>query len=321
LQEKNALALPYLLRRLLTVFPVVLFVVLFVFLLLRLAPGDAAAILAGDTASPAQLEKVRQGLGLDRPLLSQFGLWIADLAKGDLGVSLVSGLPVTRIIGQRLEPTLWLTVLTMLFSSAVAVPLGVIAAWRHNRPADRAITFGTVVGFSVPFFVVGYVLMLIFAIDLGWLPVQGYRSPAQGLGDFLLHQILPVLTLSVPLIALIARITRASMLDVLGSDYIRTARAKGLREFAVLYRHALRMASPPILTVIGNGFALLIGGAIVTESIFNLPGIGRLTVDAVLARDYPVIQGIILLSSGLYVLLNLLIDLIYLLLDPRVRYE
>ena len=298
-----------------------LFVVLFVFLLLRLAPGDPAAVLAGDSATPAQLEQVRQALGLDRSVLTQFGLWISQLAKGDLGVSLISGLPVARIIGQRLEPTLWLTVLTMLFSSAAAIPLGVIAAWKHNKPADRVITFATVLGFSVPFFVIGYVLMLVLAIGLGWLPVQGYRSPAAGLGGFLRHQILPVLTLSVPLIALIARITRASMLEVLGSDYVRTARAKGLRESVVLCRHALRTASLPILTVIGNGFALLIGGAIVTESIFNLPGIGRLTVDAVLARDYPVIQGIILLTSGFYVLLNLLVDLAYVLLDPRVRYE
>jgi len=315
------LAFPYLIRRLLAVLPVMLFVVLLVFLLLRLAPGDPAAILAGDAASPAQLEKVRHAIGLDRSILTQFGIWIAQLAKGDLGVSLISGLPVTRIIGQRLEPTLWLTLLTMMFASAVAIPLGVLAAWKHNQPVDQAITFASVAGFSVPFFVFGYLLMLIFAIELNWLPVQGYRSPADGLGLFLQHQILPVLTLSAPLIALISRITRASMLDVLGADYIRTARAKGLRESVVLYRHALRTAALPILTVIGNGFALLIGGAIVTESIFNLPGIGRLTVDAVLARDYPVIQGIILLSSAAYVLLNLLIDLVYLMIDPRVRYE
>lgn len=314
------MALPYLIRRLLAVIPVMLFVVLFVFVLLRLAPGDPAAILAGDAATPAQLEKVRQALGLDRSIPAQFGLWIGQLARADLGVSLISGLPVAHIVGQRLEPTLWLTVLTMLFSSAVAIPLGVFAAWKHNTPADQAITFGTVIGFSVPFFVFGYLLMLVFAIGLNWLPVQGYRSPTDGIGPFLRHQILPVLTLSAPLIALIARITRASMLDALERDHIRTARAKGLREFIVLYRHALRTAALPILTVIGNGFALLIGGAIVTESIFNLPGIGRLTVDAVLARDYPVIQGIILLSSAFYVLLNLLIDFLYLVLDPRVRY-
>lgn len=315
------MALPYLIRRLLAVFPVMLFVVLFVFLLLRLAPGDPAAILAGDAATPVQLEKIRQSLGLDRSIVMQFGVWLGQLVRGDLGVSLISGLPVTRIIAQRIEPTFWLTVLTMLFSSLVAIPLGVIAAWKQNSPGDRAISIGAVIGFSVPFFVIGYVLMLVFAIDLAWLPVQGYRSPADGLAVFLRHQILPVLTLSVPLIALIARITRASMLDVLGRDYVRTARAKGLRESAVLYRHALRTASLPILTVIGNSFALLIGGAIVTESVFNLPGIGRLTVDAVLARDYPVIQGIILLSGAFYVLLNLLIDIVYLTLDPRVRYE
>lgn len=315
------MALFYLFRRLLAVLPVIFCVALFVFLLLRLAPGDPAAILAGDTATPAQLENIRQSLGLDRSVPAQFGVWLGQLVKGDLGTSLISGLPVTRLVVQRLEPTLWLTVLTMLFSSLVAIPLGVAAAWKHNGPVDHAITIGSVVGFSVPFFVFGYVLMLIFAIDLAWLPVQGYRSPSDGVGVFLRHQILPVLTLSVPLIALIARITRASMLDVLGRDYIRTARAKGLRESVVLYRHALRTASLPILTAIGNGFALLIGGAIVTETIFNLPGIGRLTVDAVLARDYPVIQGIILLSSAFYVLLNLLIDLVYLMLDPRVRYE
>ncbi len=311
----------YLFRRLLGVVPVTFCVILFVFLLLRLAPGDPAAILAGDAASTAQLEQIRQTLGLDRSIPAQFGLWLGQLVRGDLGTSLLSGLPVTRIIGQRLEPTLALTILAMLFSSLVAIPLGVIAAWKRDSLGDRAIGLGTVLGFSVPFFVIGYVLMLIFSIDLGWLPVQGYRSPADGLGVFLQHLILPVITLSVPLIALIARITRASMLEVLDRDYIRTARAKGLKESAVLFRHALRTASLPILTVIGNGFALLIGGAIVTETIFNLPGLGRLTVDAVLARDYPVIQAVILLSSGFYVLLNLVIDLLYLTLDPRVRYE
>jgi peptide/nickel transport system permease protein len=315
------LSLFYLFRRLLAVFPVMFCVVLFVFLLLRLAPGDPAAILAGDAASPNQLQNIRQALGLDRSIPVQFLSWLGQLSRGDLGVSLISGLPVTRIIGQRLEPTLWLTILTMLFASAVAIPLGVFAAWKHNSLSDQAITLGSVIGFSVPFFVIGYALMLIFAIDLAWLPVQGYRSPADGVGVFLQHQLLPVLTLSVPLIALILRITRASMLEVLDRDYIRTARAKGLRSSVILFRHALRTASLPILTVIGNGVALLIGGAIVTETIFNLPGIGRLTVDAVLARDYPVIQGIILLSSFCYVLLNLLIDLIYLMLDPRVRYE
>ncbi len=315
------MVLPYIFRRLLAVVPVMLVVALFVFLLLRLSPGDPAAILAGDAATPDQLAKIRQALGLDRPILVQLWLWLRQLLNGDLGVSLLSGLPVTRIIAQRLEPTLSLTILTMLFSTLIAVPLGVIAAWQHRTITDRTVTVLSVVAFSVPVFVIGYVLMLVLAINLEWLPVQGYRSLSDGIGPFLRHQILPVLTLSIPLIALIARITRASMLDVLDRDYIRTARAKGLRESAVLSRHALRTASLPILTVVGNGFALLIGGAIVTESVFNLPGIGRLMVDAVLARDYPVIQGVILLTSALYVALNLAIDLIYLILDPRVRYQ
>lgn len=315
------MSLRYLIRRLLAAFPVMLVVALTVFLLLRLAPGDPAAILAGDAATPEQIGKIRQALGLDQSIPIQFAVWFAQLLRGDLGLSLISGLPVTQIIAQRLEPTLWLTVLTMLFASLVAVPLGVAAAWQHGRLVDRLVSAGSVLGFSVPFFVVGYLLMLLLAISLDWLPVQGYRSPYAGILPFLQHQILPVLTLSTPLIALIARVTRASMLDVLGQDHIRTARAKGLREFTVLYRHALRSASLPILTIIGNGFAILIGGAIVTESIFNLPGIGRLTVDAVLARDYPVIQGVILLTSALYVLLNLAIDLVYVALDPRVRYE
>jgi peptide/nickel transport system permease protein len=318
---EHALSLRYLIRRLLAALPVMLVVALTVFLLLRLAPGDPAAILAGDAATPEQIGKIRQTLGLDQPIAIQFALWFAQLVRGDLGLSLISGLPVTQVIAQRLEPTLWLTVLTMLFSSLVAIPLGVIAAGQHGRLGDRIVSAAAVLGFSVPFFVVGYLLMLLLAIELGWLPVQGYRSPSDGIGVFLQHQILPVMTLSTPLIALIARITRASMLDVLGQDYVRTARAKGLSDGAVLYRHALRGASLPILTVIGNGFAILIGGAIVTESIFNLPGLGRLTVDAVLARDYPVIQGIILLSSALYVLLNLAIDLVYAALDPRLRYE
>ena len=310
----------YLIRRLLAVFPVMLFVVLFVFFLLRLAPGDTAAIIAGDSATPEQLAKIRQGLGLDRSIASQFFVWVSQIASGDLGVSLVSGLPVTRIVAERVGPTLWLSVLTMVLSTCTAIPIGVIAAWKCGRFSDRAIMLASVVAFSVPVFVVGYVLMLVFAIELPWLPVQGYRNPADGLGPFLRHMILPVVTLSIPLVALIARITRASMLDVLGQDYIRTARAKGLSEQSVLYHHALPLAAAPILTIIGNGFALLIGGAIVTESVFNLPGLGRLTVDAVLARDYPVIQGVILLTSALYVILNLAVDLAYAALDPRVRY-
>lgn len=311
----------YVIRRVLAAAVVMGAVALFVFLLLRLSPGDPAAIIAGDVSSPEQLSRMRDAMGLERPLLVQFGIWLDQLLHGDLGVSLMSGIPVTRLIAQRLEPTLVIGLSTIIFTVLVAVPMGAIAAWNHKRWPDRLVSAFCVLGFSVPFFVVGYLLVLVFSIELRLLPVQGYRSLSDGLSAFLSHQIMPVLTLSFPLIALIARTTRASMLDVLGEDYIRTARAKGLRETVIIVQHALRNGAVPIVTVIGNSFALLIGGVIVTETIFNLPGIGRLTVDAVLARDYPTIQGIILLTSGVYVVLNLLIDLIYLGLDPRIRYQ
>jgi peptide/nickel transport system permease protein len=257
---------------------------------------------------------------LNEPLYTQFFTWIGKLLHGDLGVSLISNVPVLKMIGQRVEPSISIAVSTIILSILIAVPLGVIAAWKHGTWIDRFVMGLSVVGFSVPVFVIGYVLIQIFAIDLHWVPVQGFRSIGAGLGPFLERIILPTCTLSFIYVALIARMTRASMLDVLGEDYVRTARAKGLGEYAVLLRHALRNAAVPVITVIGTGFALLISGVVVTESVFNLPGIGRLTVDAVLARDYPVIQAMILLTSGIYVAVNLLIDVAYTLLDPRIRY-
>jgi peptide/nickel transport system permease protein len=312
--------LGYLIRRILAAIPVMGVVALFVFLLLRLTPGDPAAIIAGDNASAEQLERIRTTLGLNEPLYTQFFTWIGRLLRGDLGVSLISNVPVLTMISQRIEPSISIAVSTIILSIVVAVPLGTIAAWRHGTWIDRFVMVLSVVGFSVPVFVVGYVLIQLFAIDLRWLPVQGFRSITTGLGPFFERIILPTCTLSFIYIALIARMTRAAMLDVLGEDYVRTARAKGLRESAVLFRHGLRNAAVPVITVIGTGFALLISGVVVTESVFNLPGIGRLTVDAVLARDYPVIQAMILLTSGLYVAVNLLVDLAYILLDPRIRY-
>src|SRR5882757_4073429 len=288
--------LGYLLRRILAAIPVMGVVALFVFLLLRLTPGDPAAILAGDNATPEQLERIRISLGLHEPLYTQFFTWIGKLLHGDLGVSLISNVPVLKMISQRIEPSI-----------SIALPLGVIAAWKHGTWIDRFVMGLSVVGFSVPVFVIGYVLIQIFAIDLRWLPVQGFRSITAGLTPFLERIILPTCTLSFIYVALIARMTRASMLDVLGEDYVRTARAKGITESGVLLHHALRNAAVPVITVIGTGFALLISGVVVTESVFNLPGIGRLTVDAVLARDYPVIQAMILLTSGVYVAVNLLI--------------
>jgi peptide/nickel transport system permease protein len=312
--------LGYLLRRVLAAIPVMGVVALVVFLLLRLTPGDPAAVLAGDNATPEQLERIRASLGLNEPLYIQFFTWLSKLLHGDLGVSLISNVPVLKMIGQRVEPSIAIAVATIIVSVIVAVPLGVIAAWKQGTWVDRFVMGLSVLGFSVPVFLIGYVLIQVFAIDLRWLPVQGYKSIANGFGPFLERLVLPTLALSFIYVALIARMTRASMLDVLGEDYVRTARAKGIGEIAVLFRHALRNAAVPVITVIGTGFALLISGVVVTESVFNIPGIGRLTVDAVLARDYPVIQAMILLTSLIYVTINLLIDVAYTLLDPRIRY-
>jgi peptide/nickel transport system permease protein len=310
----------YLFRRLLATIPVMGVVALFVFLLLRLTPGDPAAILAGDNATAEQLERIRSSLGLNQPIYVQFVSWTNQLLHGDLGVSLISHKPVLEMIGQRIEPTLSVAIATIILAIIVAVPLGVLAAWKHGTWIDRFVMGLSVLGFSVPVFVIGYVLIEAFAINLRWVPVQGFKSLSAGFGPFFERIILPTCTLSFIYIALIARMTRAAMLDVLGEDYVRTARAKGVGEVAVLLRHAQRNAAVPVITVIGTGFALLISGVVVTESVFNLPGIGRLTVDAVLARDYPVIQGMILLTSFIYLAVNLVIDLAYSLLDPRIRY-
>lgn len=312
--------LNYFIRRLLAAIPVMLVVALSVFLLLRLAPGDPAVIIAGDMASPAQVASIRTALGLDQPLHTQFFIWIGNMLQGDFGTSLISQTAVLSMITQRLEPTISLALAAIVFTVLIAVPLGVVAAWRQGSWIDNLVMSVSVVGFSVPVFVIGYILIQVFAIELGWLPVQGYRSLDNGIGEFASRLVLPALTLSSVYIALIARMTRASMLEVLKEDYIRTARAKGLGERLVLFRHALRNAGVPILTVIGTGFALMVSGVVVTESVFNIPGLGRLIIDAVLARDYPVIQAIILLTAGLYVLINLLIDLSYAITDPRIRY-
>ncbi len=307
-------------RRVLATIPVLAMVAIFVFLMLRLTPGDPAAIIAGDNANSQQIAEISARLGLDRPILEQFVIWVGKLLQGDLGESFFFKAKVTELIGQRVGPTLALATVTIIITVLVAVPLGVVAAYKHGSWIDRLVMGFSVLGFSVPVFVFGYVLIWLFAIEIKLFPVQGYRSIADGFWPFLYRLILPGITLSVIYIALIARITRASVLDVLGEDYIRTAYAKGLTNRVVLMRHALRNAAVPIITVIGIGIALLIGGVVVTESVFNIPGLGRLTVDAVLGQDYPTIQAVILLFSFVYVLINLLIDLSYTLLDPRIRY-
>jgi peptide/nickel transport system permease protein len=307
-------------RRVLTTIPVMAFVALFVFSLLYIAPGDPAAVIAGDQASAEDIERIRHGLGLDRPFLVRFAEWTWQVLQGDLGTSMFTGLPVTELIKQRIEPTLSLMVVTLAFAITVAVPLGVLAAWKAGGLLDRLFMGFAVLGFSVPVFVAGYLLAYVFALQLDWLPAQGYTPLSQGVWPWLENLILPAIALGFVYIALIARTTRAAMLEVLTQDYVRTARAKGVSEGGILFLHALKNAAVPIVTVIGIGVALLIGGAVVTESVFAIPGLGRLTIDAIVRRDYPLIQGIVLMFSMVYVLVNLAIDLLYTLIDPRIRY-
>jgi peptide/nickel transport system permease protein len=310
----------YIARRLLSTIPVMGVVAIVVFSLLRLTTGDPAAIIAGDSATSQDVADIRTKLGLDRPIVQQFAIWIASVLRGDLGESFFFKKKVTALIAERIEPTLALATCTIILAVSLAVPLGVLAAWRRGTWIDRTVMGFSVLGFSVPVFVIGYALIYVFAIYLSWLPVQGYQRLRDGFAGFIERLILPSITLAVILMALIARITRASVLEVLNADHVRTARAKGLNELAVLGRHALRNAAVPIVTVIGIAVALLIGGVVVTESVYAIPGLGRLTVDAVLARDYPTVQAVILLFSAVYVVINLLVDLTYTLLDPRIRY-
>lgn len=310
----------YTVRRVISTIPVMGVVALFVFSLLFLAPGDPAAIIAGDQATPDDVERIRASLGLDRPFLVRFLEWLFRVVQGDLGVSIFTNLPVAHMIQQRLEPTFSLMALTLTIALTCAIPMGVIAAWKHGTWIDRLVMLFAVLGFSVPVFVVGYLLAYTFALQLDWFPVQGYTPISQGLGGWLSNLMLPAIALGAVFIALIARITRATMLEVLSQDYVRTAKAKGVGQRAILFVHALKNAAVPIITIIGLGFAGLIGGAVVTESVFAIPGVGRLVVDAILRRDYPVIQGVVLMFSFVYVIVNLIVDLLYTVFDPRIRY-
>jgi peptide/nickel transport system permease protein len=310
----------YIVRRLLSTIPVMIVVAVGVFLLLHLAPGDPAAIIAGDNATPESIGQIRAKLGLDDPLIVQFGRWVWRLLQGDFGISIFSNVPVMTLVGQRLEPTISLTATTLFVAVTIAITIGVLAAWKAGGVLDRFVMGFAAMGFSVPVFVVGYLLIYLFAIELRWLPVQGYRPIAEGIWPWLRNLILPSVALGLAYVALIARITRASMLDVLAEDYMRTAKAKGVATRPMLLRHALKNAAVPIVTVIGIGVALLISGVVITETVFNVPGIGRLTVDAISKRDYPIIQGVMILCAGAYVLVNLAVDLTYTFLDPRIRY-
>lgn len=312
--------LAFLLRRIAATIPVLCVVALIVFLMTRLAPGDPAAAIVGDSATTENLERVRSHLGLTKSLPVQFASWSWKLLHGDLGESFFIKRPVVELIAQRVEPTLALAGLTLVLTVLIAVPLGALAAWRHGGLLDRALMSFSALGFSIPAFVTGYGLIWLFALKLQWLPVQGYVRMGDGLLPWLRSLVLPAATLSIVYTALIARVTRAAVAEALTEDYVRTARAKGIGEWQVLVRHALANAAVPIITVIGIGVALLIGGVVVTESVFAIPGLGSLTVDAVLSRDFPLIQGITLFFSVMYVLVNLLVDLSYLAADPRIRY-
>jgi peptide/nickel transport system permease protein len=312
--------LAYVVRRLVATVFVMTFVAFFVFSLLYLTPGDPAATIAGDLATTDDIARIHRQLGLDDPFVVRFGHWAWGVLHGDLGTSIFTNLPVTTLIGQRVGPTVSLTVTALVITLSFAVPLGIIAASKVGSWIDRLVMVVAVLGFSVPSFVLAYVAILCFSVWLDWLPVQGYASLSEGFAPFIEHLILPSIVLGLIYGALIARITRAAMLEVLSQDYIRTAQAKGLTEGKVLVGHALRNAAIPIVTVIGSGIALLIGGVIVTETVFAIPGIGRLTVDAILRRDYPIIQGVTLILSAVYVVINLLVDMSYTFFDPRVRF-
>jgi peptide/nickel transport system permease protein len=312
--------LGYAVQRLLMAVPVMGVVALVVFSLLYLTPGDPAQVLAGDTATPEQVAKIRTTLGLDEPPHLRFARWLWRTVQGDLGASIFSGEQVTHMIGQRLQPTFSLLLLAVLISIGVGVPFGVSAAARRGSWPDRALTVFTTLGFSLPAFIAGYGLAFVFATTLKWLPVQGFVPLSEGLQPWLRNLILPAVTLSLVYSAIIARVTRASMLEVLSEDFIRTARAKGVAPRRVLFHHALRNAAVPVITIIGIGVATLIGSAVITENVFAIPGVGRLTVDAILHRDYPIIQGVVLMLSAAYVLVNVAVDLCYTFLDPRIRY-
>lgn len=311
--------LKFVLKRALSALPVVGIVSAIVFLFLRLA-GDPVASLLGENATAQQVAEIRQAMGLDRPVAEQFLIWLAHIIRGDFGLSLVSREPVWRMVSERLESTLSLSMTTILFSIVVAVPLGLFAARHRGGWIDRIINLVCTAGFSMPTFVVGYLLVWLFAIRLPWLPAQGYAPLAQGVGPWLSHLVAPTVAMSTVFIVLIARITRAGAIEVLNQDYVRTARAMGASEMRVFHLFVLRNAAMPIVTIIGVGIGVVLTGVVVTETVFNLPGLGRLTIEAVLARDFPVIQCMIILFSLTYVLINLTVDIVYSLLDPRVRY-
>lgn len=309
----------YILQRVLALIPVMLVVAIVVFFLIHLTPGDPAAIILGPDALPEDVAALRAELGLDSPLYQQFFSWFNDLLRGDFGNSLFLDMPVLTAFFSHLGPTLSLAIMAQIISIVIAVPFGIIAATKRGTATDRFFMIFALLGISIPSFLLGLLLILLFAVKLHWLPAAGYQPLETGLWNHIRFLILPAITLGAIQAALIARMTRSSMLDTLNMNYIKTAHAKGLKEKVIIYKHALRNASIPILTVVGQSFGTLVAGAVVTEAVFNIPGIGQLIVNAIQRRDYVLIQGTILLIASAYVFINLVVDLLYGLIDPRVK--
>ncbi|MDE2917260.1 MAG: ABC transporter permease [Paracoccaceae bacterium] len=307
-------------RRLFGMGMVVLIVLTIAFFIVRLAPGDPAALMLGPDATPEQAEELRSRLGLDQPIIIQYASFIVSAVKGDLGQSIFFNQPVTQVLKSRAEPTVFLSLFSLIIALVVAVPIGIYAAYRRGSFFDQSVISIAMLAASVPSFWTGLMAQRWLATEYGWFPASGYGGPDTVFIDRMVYLVLPALVLGIVNSALILRFTRASMLDVLSEDYIRTARSKGMREPRVVLRHGLRNAGIPIITVIGLTFALLVSGAVVTERVFNIPGMGNLVVNAVLRRDYPVIQGTLIVVAVTYVIINLVTDLLYLLVDKRVQY-
>ena len=309
----------YLASRLAGLLAVLVIVAVLVFALTRAASGDPISVLLGDQATAEDVVRVQKEYGLDKPLPVQFGLWAGQVLRGNLGQSIFLQRPVTQALWERAEPTALLALMAVGLAALIGIPLGIVSAVFRGQRVDQFFTTVAMLGTSIPSFWFGIVLIQIFAVGLGWFPVSGYGAPGAPLAERLHALMLPAAVLGILNSALIIRFTRASMLDVLGEDYVRTARSKGLPERTVVLKHALRNALVPIVTVLGLTVALMIGGAVVTETVFGLPGVGNLVVSAVLRRDYPVIQGALLVVAGIYVVINFLIDLLYVAVDPRVK--
>jgi peptide/nickel transport system permease protein len=311
----------YLFRRVLAVLPVMAVVVTVVFFLIHLIPGDPATAMLGPDATPDQIEATRREFGLDRPLPEQLLRFYGRVLRGDLGRSYFLDRPVTGVLLERAEPTALLTVCSLLVAVAIGVPSGIVAGARPGSLWDRLLMLGALLGVCIPGFWLGLNFIYLFAVRLGWLPAAGYASVLVDPWAALRFMVLPAVSLGLNQSALIARIARSCMLEVLQQDWVRTARAKGLGEWAVVYGHAFRNALVPVVTVIGVTMAILIGGAVVTEIVFNIPGLGRLIISAILRRDYPVVQGVVLVTAAVYVLINLAVDVAYVFIDPRIRYD